>query len=85
VDENSLLGTSELFTTRDLEQTVDLSPGKFIELMSCEDVIIEEEGIYVLSGLAEEVTVIVETDDEVKVQIVLNQLVSSMKNHQQYM
>lgn len=72
VDENSLLDTSELFTNRDLEQTVELSDGKFIELMSYEDVIIEEEGIYILSGLVEEVTVIVEADDEAKVQIVLD-------------
>jgi len=72
VDETSLLATSELFTNRDLEQTVDLSDGNFIELMSHEDVIIDEEGIYVLSGLVEEVTVIVEADDEAKVQIVLD-------------
>jgi len=72
VDETSLLDTSELFTNRDLEQTVDLSDGNFIELMSHEDVIIDEEGIYVLSGLVEEVTVIVEADDEAKVQIVLD-------------
>jgi len=72
VDENSLLDTSVLFTSRDLEQTVDLKDGKLIELMSYEDVIIEEEGIYVLSGLVEEVTVIVEADDEAKVQLVLD-------------
>ena len=61
--EGSLLDTSELFSERDLEQSTDLADASYIELKNCEDVVIDEEGVYVLSGKAENVTVIVEADE----------------------
>lgn len=70
--EGSMLDTSEMFTDRDLEQTADLEDASYIELSSDEDVVIGQEGVYVLSGDVENVTVIVEADDEAKVQIVLD-------------
>jgi len=76
--EGSLPDTSELFSERDLEQSTDLSDASYIELNNGEDVVINEEGVYVLSGKAENVTVIVEADDEAKVQLVLDGV--SIKN-----
>ncbi|SHJ30990.1 protein of unknown function [Dethiosulfatibacter aminovorans DSM 17477] len=70
--EGSLLDTADMFTDRDLEQTADLDGAEYISLASGSDVNIVEEGVYVLSGQAEDVTVVVEVDDEAKVQIVLD-------------
>lgn len=72
--ENSILDTEEIFTNRDLEQSADLTQAITIDLVSGEEVTINEEGIYVLSGDVTEVTVIVEADDEAKVQLVLDGL-----------
>ena len=82
--EGSLLNTSELFSERDLEQSADLSDASYIELSNGENVVINEEGVYVLSDTAENVTVtenvtvIVEADDKAKVQLVLDGV--SIKN-----
>ncbi|WP_461206660.1 carbohydrate-binding domain-containing protein [Clostridium sp. DL1XJH146] len=70
--EGSILDTSELFTSRDLEQTADLTDAVYIQLESGEDVAIAEEGVYVLSGDVTDVTVLVEAADDAKVQIVLD-------------
>jgi len=68
----SNLDTSELFSDRDMEQSADLSGAERIELSSGEDVTITEEGVYVISGEVKDVTVIIEAEDEAKVQIVLD-------------
>ncbi len=70
--EGSFLDTSEMFSDRDMEQSADLSGAVYLELTSGEDVTISEEGVYVLSGTVENTTVVVEADDEAKVQIVLD-------------
>ena len=70
--EGSLLATSDMFTDRDLEQTADTSSAKSITLTSGQDVSITEEGVYVISGTAEDVTITVQADDKAKVQIVLD-------------
>ncbi|MGB4659968.1 MAG: carbohydrate-binding domain-containing protein [Mobilitalea sp.] len=70
--EGSMLDTTEMFSDRDLEQTANLTGAEYIELISGEDVLIEEEGIYVLSGEVEEVSVIVEAADDAKIQIVFD-------------
>ena len=72
--EASLLETSEMFTSRDLEQEADLAGGQYRTLASNEDLVITEEGIYVLSGNVENTSVIVAVDDEAKVQLVLDGL-----------
>ena len=63
---------SELFTDRDLEQEADLSDAENIELKSGEDVTIDSEGVYVITGDATGVTIYVEAEDEDKVQLVLD-------------
>lgn len=70
--EGSMLNVSELFTNRDLEQSADLTNATSIQLKSNEDVTIDTEGVYVLSGDVNNVTVIVEADDAAKVRIVLD-------------
>lgn len=70
--EGSMLNVSELFTNRDLEQSADLTNATSIQLKSNEDVTIDTEGVYVLSGDVNNVTVIVEADEAAKVQIVLD-------------
>jgi hypothetical protein len=71
-EEGSILDTSDLFSDRDLNQSPDLDEAENIELKSGEDVNIDKEGIFVLSGEVEDVTVYVEADDEAKVQLVLD-------------
>ncbi|TYP78934.1 carbohydrate-binding domain-containing protein [Paenibacillus methanolicus] len=63
---------TELFSDRDLEQSADLTAATRLKLQSNQDVTLSKEGVYVLSGTAENVTVVVEAADEAKVQIVLN-------------
>ena len=71
---NGVLDTSDLFTERDLTQTADLSEAVTLEVSNGEDLIITEEGVYLISGTAEEATIIVEADDAAKVQLVLSDL-----------
>ena len=66
------LEVAEMFSDRDLAQEADLTDAQTIELTSGEDVTITEEGVYVLSGDATDVTIIVEAADDAKVQIVLD-------------
>lgn len=63
---------SEEFTERDLNQTPDLSEATYLTVADGQDISITEEGIYVLSGSASEVTVTVDAADDAKVQIVLD-------------
>lgn len=70
--EGNVLDTSELFSDRDLEQSVDLAAATQIKLESNKDVTLDKEGIYVLSGEVKNVTVVVETSEDSKVQIVLD-------------
>ena len=60
-----------IFTKRDLEQEADLSEAEEIVLADDKDVTITEEGIYLVSGSAENTTIRVEAVDA-KVQIVLD-------------
>ncbi|WP_337102047.1 carbohydrate-binding domain-containing protein [Paenibacillus sp. YIM B09110] len=68
----SVLDTSELFSERDLEQSADLADATQINLVSDQDVTLNTEGVYVLSGEATNVTVVVEAAEDAKVQIVLD-------------
>nr|WP_321498252.1 carbohydrate-binding domain-containing protein [uncultured Methanolobus sp.] len=63
---------SSEFTDRDLEQEADLENATYIEAESDTDITISEEGVYVISGEATEVTIYVDVPDESKVQIVLD-------------
>lgn len=72
VTSGGAIDTTDLFTERDLTQTADLSDAKQITVKDNEDIEITEEGVYVLSGTASEVTVRVNAPSEAKVQIVLD-------------
>ena len=72
--ENGVLETADLFTNRDLEQVADTSDATQITVSSGEDVTISEEGVYVISGTAEDVTITVDADSSAKVQLVLDGL-----------
>jgi hypothetical protein len=61
-----------MFTERDLDQTPDTSGAEYIQLGSGEELSITEEGVYVISGTVDETTVVVDADDEAKVQLVLD-------------
>ena len=69
---NGAIDTSDIFTDRDLKQEADLSEAKYITVEDGQDIEITEEGVYVLSGTAANVTVTVDTADDAKVQIVLD-------------
>ena len=66
------LDTTDMFTERDLTQTADLSGAENITLTDGQNVSITKEGVYVLSGSAENVTVTVDAADDAKVQLVLD-------------
>ncbi len=63
---------SDIFSKRDLTQEADTSAAETITVSDGEDITISEAGIYVITGTASDATVIVETDDEAKVQLVLD-------------
>ena len=65
---------SGLFTSRDLEQTADLSQAVRYTVANGQDIHITAAGVYVLSGTASEVTVFVEAGKDDKVQLVLDGL-----------
>ena len=61
------------FTTRDLKQTADLTDATYYEVDDDTDITITEEGVYVFSGEASDMTIIVNVaDEDAKVQLVLN-------------
>ena len=66
-----VLDTSAVFTERDLRQTADTADAEEIALESGKDVVIDTDGVYVLTGAAENCTVRVEAGDSDKVQLVL--------------
>ena len=69
----TLIDTSSLFTERDLEQTADTADATQIALTDGQDVTISAEGVYILTGSAENATIIVEAADTDKIQLVLDQ------------
>ena len=68
------IDTEDLFTERDLKQEADLSGAEYITVTDGADVTIEGEGVYVLTGQAEEVTISIAADSGDKVQLVLDGL-----------
>lgn len=72
--EGSLMEVETLFSERDLEQSVDLTSVVELSLTSGKDLTITEEGIYLLSGTYENVTVVIDAAEDAKVQLVLDGL-----------
>lgn len=64
----------DMFTKRDLKQTADLTGAVEYTVTNGQDIRITDEGVYVLTGSASEVTVYVEAGEEDKVQLVLDDL-----------
>ena len=62
------------FTDRDLTQEPDLSDAVALTVADGTDLEITEAGVYVLSGTASEVTVLVDASSDAKVQLVLDGL-----------
>lgn len=71
-DISGILDTSSIFTERDLTQTADMTNAQNISLESGKDINITEEGVYIISGTAENTTIRVETADDAKVQLVFD-------------
>ena len=69
---NGMIDASELFSDRDMEQEADVSDAKSIVLSDGKDVTVTEAGVYVVSGSASDASIIVEAEDDAKVQLVLD-------------
>lgn len=69
---DGVIDTTDLFTSRDLEQEADLTDARTLTLASGQDVLITEGGTYVLSGSAQDTTITVNVDETEKVQLVLD-------------
>jgi len=63
---------TELFSARDLEQTADLTSATTIKLASGNEVTINNEGVYLLSGEADNVTIVIEATADAKIQLILD-------------
>lgn len=72
VSTDGMIDTTDMFTDRDLEQTADLTEAETLTLSDGEDITIDSEGVYIISGDAKDVTINVEAGEEDKVQIVLD-------------
>lgn len=68
----TLLDTSNLFTEKELEQTVNLSSAQEISLESGKDVEITEAGVYVVRGSADDVTIKIKASLESEVDLVFD-------------
>lgn len=64
--------TSELFSKRDLNQTADTSEAVSIEVSDNKIYTISDEGVYVITGEAENCTIKIDADKEAKIQLVLD-------------
>ena len=71
---NKIYQASDLFTDRDLEQSVNTSNATKYTVSDGENITITSEGVYLITGTAKNVTIYVEAEDADKVQIVLEDL-----------
>ena len=69
---SSALDTSDLFSSRDLEQTADLTGAENITVSDGETYTISKEGVYVVTGSASNAQIVVSAGDEDNVQLVLD-------------
>ena len=69
---SSALDTSDLFSSRDLEQTADLTGAEKVTVSDGETYTISKEGVYVVTGSASNAQILVSAGDEDKVQLVLD-------------
>lgn len=64
--------SDETYTKRDLAQVADTSDATAVTVSDGNTINITEEGVYVISGSAEDCTIRVEADENAKVQLVLD-------------
>lgn len=69
---STAMDAAELFSSRDLEQTADLSLAIPATLESGKDLTLNAEGVYLVSGSGENVTIVVDAPEDAKIQIVLD-------------
>lgn len=69
---NTISSEGEIFTSRDLEQTADLTNATYYTVTDGNDIHITQEGVYVITGTAKNATIYVEAGSEDKVQLVLD-------------
>ena len=74
VTSGGAIDASDIFSKRDLTQTADLSEAEYLTLSDGQDISITTAGVYVITGNASDVTIVVDAGDEDKVQIVLNEV-----------
>jgi hypothetical protein len=72
VNEGSALDVSEMFTARDLDPSYDEDEATYLSLEDNQDLLLDQEGVYVISGTVENAMIVVDVDDEAKVQLVLD-------------
>ena len=70
--DDALVDATELFTERDLTQGADTSEATTYTVENGQDIEITEEGVYIISGTAEDATITVNAEDSDKVQLVLD-------------
>ena len=68
----AIYSASDLFTSRDLEQEVDLEEAIYYTIEDSKDISISKEGTYVIKWSAKEVTIYVEVWNDGKVQLILD-------------
>ncbi len=66
------IDTADLFSNRDMKQEADTADAKTLTLTAGKNTTITEEGVYVISGSAENTSIIVEAAEDAKVQLVLD-------------
>ena len=71
-ESSPIYSAADLFTSRDLKQTADLSDAVSFALSDGQDIHITEAGVYVITGTAANATVYVEAGKDDKVQLVLD-------------
>lgn len=74
------IDTADLFTDRDLEQEADISEAVSYTVSDGQNIEITSEGVYVISGSAQNASIIVDAGDEDKVQLVLDGLTITNEN-----
>ena len=72
VTSTGMIDATDLFTDRDLTQTVDYTEAQYYTVTDGQNITIKDEGVYVISGSAENMTIFVEAEEEAKVQLVLD-------------
>ena len=66
-----VLDISDVFTNRDMDQSPSMEDALQYTIFDDCDIVISEEGTYVFSGAANNVTIFVEADDESTIQLIL--------------